>query len=292
MRKEIVHNLPDAEYFSAEGISKHVLDQFEKNPWAFFRRLKDGKPAPVEETPALAFGTAVHCAILTPDKLDDTIVAQPEEITYRRGKVWEAFKAENAGKTILTQDQMDCLHALAETLQKFEAAKEILTACSLDNREVATFWAHEKFPTLQLKGKLDFISDNGQLVGDLKTCQDASPAGFAKACDQYAYARQAAFYLDAVEAITGKAPAVFAFLAVEKEYPFTPALYTFDADSDFICTGRIGYLLALRKYNEFAKEDFDKIPVGYSEHNLQLPAWNNDFRKYKEWLAGLPTDNA
>jgi len=290
MRNEIVYNLPDAVYFAADGISKHTLDQFEKNPWAFFRRLADVKPAPVEETPALAFGTAVHCAILTPDKLADTVVAQPEDITYRRGKAWDIFKASNAGKTILTQDQMDCLLGLTETLKKFEPAKEILEACSSDNREVATFWTHAKFPDLQLKSKLDFISDNGALVGDLKTCQDASPAGFAKACDQFAYARQAAFYLDAIEAATGKAPSVFAFLAIEKEYPFTPALYTFDADSDFINTGRIGYLLALRKYNEFAKQDFDKIPVGYSEHNLNLPAWNADLKRYKEFIAGIPAN--
>lgn len=277
-------NMPADEYFSSPAISKHTLDDFERNPWGFFRRLAEDKKAEELDTPALAFGKALHTAFLQPQLADAETAVIPAEIKVKRGKVWEEFASENAGKTIISQDQNDALQGALSTLAKFKPATEILAASPDIFREISIFWKHAKFPEIQLKSRLDFAAANGRVIGDLKTCADASPAGFAKACDAYGYARQAAFYLDATLAATGVAPEVFAFICIEKEYPFTPALYTFDADSDFINAGRVGYLVALKKFNDFSAQKFDEMPVGFSEHNLDLPPWNADYKRYREAL--------
>jgi exodeoxyribonuclease VIII len=75
-----------------------------------------------------------------------------------------------------------------------------------------SFWADDTPTGLRVKARPDWYF--GGTIVDLKTCQDASPSGFARACATFSYHVQAAHYLNVTFAER------FIFIAVEKTYPF------------------------------------------------------------------------
>ncbi|MGZ6369962.1 MAG: PD-(D/E)XK nuclease-like domain-containing protein, partial [Bdellovibrionota bacterium] len=104
---------------------------------------------------------------------------------------------------------------------------------------------------------------------DFKSAEDASPEGFQRACDRYDYHRQAAWYVDGVQAITGKAP-LFVFAVYETSSPFAAAFYY--ATPEMLREGRTENRALLLKYAHCLKEN--RWP-GYSEEILpiDLPAY-------------------
>jgi exodeoxyribonuclease VIII len=108
------------------------------------------------------------------------------------------------------------------------------------------------------------------ILVDLKTCVDASPAGFAKSIVNWRYQVQAAFYSDGWEAATGQKVHAFVFAAVEKEWPYAAAAYML-TDED-LTQGRLAYRRNLRTYAACTASG--EWP-GYSTdiQLLNLPAW-------------------
>lgn len=271
----ILHGLPDKEYRAINRISKHDTDEFAKNPYAFIRKLAE--PHEEEQTPAMAFGSAVHAAILEPARFAEEYAILPAEITVRRGKAWDAFKEANANKTIIKAEEADMIEGIKATLNANEsAAQNLILDTPMSNREVAMLY---RLCSVDCKSKLDGITDDG-VIWDLKTASDASPEAFMRACDEYAYDVQAAMYIRAAEAC-GIEVKHFAFIAVEKTFPFTPGVYTFSRHSDFIRAGEMEVLHRLGDINRWKKGDM-LIPAGFSAHNLDLPPWSKRLKAFKD----------
>jgi exodeoxyribonuclease VIII len=123
---------------------------------------------------------------------------------------------------------------------------------------------------LQCKCRPDWLLDDGSMIVDLKTTEDASPRGFQKSIAQWRYHCQASWYLDGLQHATGNRPEQFVFIAVEKKPPYACAVYF--ADQQMIEIGR-----------ETARRDLDKLNVckaadywpGYSDgiEQINLPPW-------------------
>jgi hypothetical protein len=84
-----------------------------------------------------------------------------------------------------------------------------------------SFWADDLATGLRVKARPDWYF--GGTIVDLKTCTDASPNGFARACATFSYHVQAAHYLNVTFAER------FVFIAVEKTYPYCVGVYELDA---------------------------------------------------------------
>src|SRR5690606_1177382 len=116
---------------------------------------------------------------------------------------------------------------------------------------------------------------------DLKTTDDASPAGFARSCHEFGYHISAALYLDVLETFGGK-PRKFMFIAQEKKWPYVAQVYV--ASDALLAQGRYEYTIALERYKE-ALENGAKGYEIYAEPGMQgiitldLPHWAyNGFR--------------
>ena len=123
---------------------------------------------------------------------------------------------------------------------------------------------------LQCKCRPDWLTNDGTLVVDLKTTEDASPKGFQKSVAGFFYHVQAAWYLHGLEQATHRCPEQFVFIAVEKKPPFAVAVYA--ADADMI---REGWRTAERDLEVLAVcKDMDLWP-GYSQavEPISLPPW-------------------
>ena len=108
------------------------------------------------------------------------------------------------------------------------------------------------------------------LIIDLKTTIDASPKGFQRSVANYRYYVQASHYLDVVEMVTGTRPQAFLFVVVEKQRPFSPAVYM--AAQAMIDLGKQHAREDLNRIAQWIA--IDKFP-GYSERveEISLPKW-------------------
>ena len=89
----------ELDYNSAEGIRRSDLWKMEDSPEKFKYFLEH----PMEQTPAMAFGSACHKYILEPDSFgSEYVLASSVDKRTKEGKAaWETFLSENAGKTIV-----------------------------------------------------------------------------------------------------------------------------------------------------------------------------------------------
>ena len=236
---------------------------------------------PPEPSAAMAFGTAVHSAVLEPaafaseyavfdeSQLDgslqslDDFKSAASELGIKVGKmkkeeIKDAIKAadiesrfvfrEDAiarlyeGKQILTPTMMLAIHSIQASISHHEGASRLLRH---GMAEMSGFWTdHES--GLHCKCRPDWLVMADETITgivDVKTCADASVDAFARSVASFGYDLQAAFYQDGLKALTGKA-LPFYFIAVEKDGPHATAAYR--ASDEMIETGRAKYRGALQ----------------------------------------------
>lgn len=225
-----MRSLSEAEYNAAPGIRRSTLFQMSKSPahykWALTEAHKD--------TPALAFGRALHMAVLEPEAFDASYAVAPtiSKATKAGRTAWELFESDAAGREIITQADYDKIICMRDSI----LSNELATALLAGGHEQGCFWTDE-LTGLNCKVKLDAILDIGErvIVSDIKTCTDASTEAFMREAVRYGYDFQSGMYTEGVLADTGK-EADFVFIAVEKAPPY--AVNVLAADKYFILRGR------------------------------------------------------
>lgn len=99
------------------------------------------------------------------------------------------------------------------------------------------------------KCRLDFLTHDGNVIGDIKTTEDVSEEGFGKTIAQRRYHVQAAWYLDILKMLYGDdAPTQFAFIACQKRRPYDVAVHYLTEEQ--IALGRLLYQEDLARLDE------------------------------------------
>jgi hypothetical protein len=225
----------NTEYHAHAAISKSHLDQVAKSPLHYWARYLDPNRVVPEPTPAMAIGSAVHTHVLELDQWDARYVSAPDGIDRRTkaGKAeWEAFTTAATGRTVLPKADADLVMRMAHSVFSHPAAAMLL---ALPGKAETTHMWTDAATGLECKCRPDWLTDDGRLMVDLKTTEDASPRGFAKSIAQWRYHVQASWYLDGIEQATGTRPEQFLFLCVEKKAPYAVAVYA--ADAEMIAAG-------------------------------------------------------
>lgn len=266
--------IPAEDYHADKSVVGHsALVEMMKSPKHFHHRVT----TPMEPTPAMEFGTAVHAAILEPEAFRSAYVVSPKfDRRTNKGKAdalqWET---DNAGKSFIDQDAMDNLKAMQVSIAEHTGAGDLLHNCVT---EQSYFWLDEE-TAVQCRIRPDalVVDDQGEVVAmvDLKTAVDASKRKFSRVISDRGYDLQAAFYVDGLERAIGR-QVPFYYLVVENAAPFGVALYK--AGQRTIEAGRIKYRAALQmlqwcrennrwpSYQPFG--DFEEIDVAYFNSNL------------------------
>lgn len=247
----LIYDLANSEYHSVEmkkkTISKSGLDMIAKSA-AHYHWYIDN---PTEETPALVFGRAFHTMILEPELVAEEVVVMPDawltkaECGMAIADQKEAWYMRNRGKTILTADQMDMAKTMAKSVAEHTAASFLLKK-SEGKAEVTALW-QDIDTGADCRARFDWLREDGVIV-DLKSTRCAKPEEFERLAYQHRYHVQAAFYMEAYRQVTGREPAGFTFVAVEKEPPYLTCTYV--AQPEFVELGRKEYLQNLSLYAE------------------------------------------
>lgn len=259
----LIPGIPIEEYHSGPGVSKSQLDKVDRSLLHYIYSLEKEDD---DETKEQRFGRAFHSFILEPE-LGNVIVEPVVNKKTNDGKaILKEFYLANAGKNIVTPDELVALQGMKKSvLADPDASALVLSPGRVEN---SAYW-YDKKTGLLCRCRPDKMLDNGICI-DLKSAADASPEGFAKAVANQRYHVQDPFYSDGIKAATGQAPKGFVFIAVEKKPPYAVGVYQLDDQA--IEEGRAVYrknLLAL------SEAKCTNIYRGYTSRitTLSLPRW-------------------
>ena len=217
---QIYFDMSAEDYRSAEGLNKSSIDKLLRCPLEY--RLEGTMPD--EQTPSMAFGTLVHSLLLENDKISDSYHVMTQPATTKAGKA-EKAQALAEGKTIISQTDWDKAMLMRSNALSHPAAGWLLDLSGFP--EVSLFWElpTEAGRTRQCKGRVDAVvtlpEGRGEVLLDLKTHSGSvSPSEIERTVFKYGYHRQAGWYLDGYERVTGRRPLGFYFIFLSTAAPY------------------------------------------------------------------------
>lgn len=258
---EMIRNLPASEYHQIKALSASSAKQLLKSPAHYLAALAN----PREPTAAMRLGTLCHTLVFEPENFASEFAIMPKvDKRTKFGKEAAAsFEADNEGKIILDEYQFEKARAIADAALAHPLVKDYMHG---GDAEITMLWEQYGLPC---KARVDYLT--GDVIFDLKTCQDASPEGFARQIGAFQYHLQAAHYANGFEAITGKKLDRFCFIAVETEPPHMTGVYVINREG--LMSGAKFMAKAARAFKQAQQPE--QVQQIYSTDlvELTLPNW-------------------
>jgi len=187
---------------------------------------------PKEQTDAMAIGTAMHLLILEPDEYAKRSRIMPEinaRSSTERAARAAMIASEPSDCIWLTKEDDWALTEMQKNVRANGLARKI--SGSTGDRELSILSERSGVP---VKCRVDKVCPGVALV-DLKTTRDASARFFERDAVNRGYHRQAAWYLEIWERLTGeKLP--YVIIAVENDAPY--GVNTFSLHESLIECGK------------------------------------------------------
>ena len=219
----------------------------------------------VKQTKAMSDGTAVHAFFLERDKFDSDFVIKPADmrLNTKAGKEWAL---EHQSKIIIDSELGNNLYEMEKSFMDSPAR---LIYDKQGQSELSYFW--DDLGLVKGKCRPDWISNDGNIVVDIKTTTDASPKGFQKSIANWGYHLQLGWYIRGLQKL-GLPAKEFIFIAIEKTPPFSVGVYRANKDMITYANDEINNLV----YDIDESLKSDDFPDYTPEIlDLGLPNWMN-----------------
>lgn len=252
-------DMPNADYHAAKGVSKSGLDLIDRSP-SHFRYAP-----PRKATRAQEIGTAIHTALLEPDRFAQEYMLL-RDVTDRRSSEYKQAVKVHGSEYVLTGSEADKVVGMQESVAHNSHASRLLSSPGW--AELSGFVTDPQTGVL-CRHRFDRLTEDGIAV-DIKKTQDARADAFSRAVFNYRYHVQAAFYADQYYWITGKALKAFAFIAIEEELPHGCKVYI--VDDEAMAYGRFLYRRNLDTYASCVASD-DWPGYDAKPEMLSMPPW-------------------
>lgn len=308
---KIIPDMTNEDYHSHPAVSKSGLDEFNRSPYHYWLKYLSPHKPPVKWTDAFTVGAALHALVLEPQHYERDFYGDLKSIEGVIADSGDALKAaceeaglaksgtklelqsrlaennpnllfesdlrreheeSNRGKIYVNPDQQKLCEALVSSINAHPKASEYLGGFGA--AEHSYFF---EYGGLELRCRPDYIRDDGMLV-DVKTAQSANPHLFNKKAFDFRYHVQAAMYSMAYEACTGKRPAGFTFVVVEKAYPH--CVLVAESSPDFIAAGYQDLMKDLHGFAQCKKNDEWPSYNQDQVFSLEIPSYKQQY--YKE----------
>lgn len=264
-----------AEYQALPGINWSTLKELRQSPLHYQHALKTPRP----DTPAMALGRAVHCAVFEPDALPLRYAVYQHSKTQGPGARtrWQAFQEqmEAAGLEILSAEQWEVVTAIRDAVRTDPVASKYLAR----GKPEQTIQWQDRETGLQCKARLDWTVPPARLFGqrgvyvELKSTRDAGVGRFASRAASLLYHGQVSFYRRGLKTITGEEHDA-RLIVVESAPPFDVIVY--EPDDDWLSCGDV---LVDELLSEVATRRASGCWPGAAkgeELTLPLPGWAID----------------
>jgi hypothetical protein len=256
--------LSNADYHADKtAVSSTALRRVLKSPNSF---LVGQRGQSMKETPAMAFGSAVHAAILEPELFKSHYVIAPKFSGTGSVKAKADWRLELPKDAVIMDE--DDYNAVLEIVNSVMKRRDVCGILKSGKAELSGYYADPETGIL-CRIRPDWLNMRAGVMLDVKTTQDIQLEEFSKSIWNYRYDFQFGFYKEGIELITGRDVDSF-FLAIQKTPPYECALYL--ADELLIERGKSDYHLALNKLKSCLDSGvFEGYQQGIQE--IGLPAW-------------------
>lgn len=202
------------QYRKASGVSNSDLEWLARSP-LHFRAHMDGLISE-EESDALTLGSITHRACLEPDTMEGAFAIKPDGMDYRTnaGKSWRDAQTV----PVVSADAAASVRGMSAAVNVHPMAKRLMAGADYER----SLFADDD--GLLVKSRFDILPKTGNVIADLKTCENASLEEVEKTIGRYLYFRKAAFYIRVANAL-GLDRQAFVFIFVEKSPPYAVACY-------------------------------------------------------------------
>ena len=246
-------------------VSNSRLSAFKKSPAHLIQYLTEDKV----QTPAMAFGSAFHAALLEPDHFSAMYAIAPDvDRRTKDGKLeYDRFVYESEDKTVLSATDAAKINAMLASVHSNSVANELLSACK---QYEAEFKWNNADTGLEMRGFVDAIGPD--FIIDVKTTTNADPRAFQSDIFRNQYHRQAAIYLDAISA---DFHIDFYFIAIEKDAPYGVSVHRLDQQA--LEAGRKMMVDQLFEYRQWVEAGMPNSSYEYWHYagiyDVELPSW-------------------
>jgi exodeoxyribonuclease VIII len=236
------HKLTHENYYNdTDYVSNSMLSHLtNKSPEYFQYMLNHSQPP----SSAMKFGSAFHMYVLQPDEFEKHYVVTPniDKRTKQGKQEYTEFMLKNQFKTLISESDLQTIQMMSDKLSQDSLCKDLL---KIGKPEQIIAWNNPEYD-VNCKGMLDIHCNINDIIVDLKTTQDCNLKPFTRSIKKYMYHKQAAFYTDAVRALS------YYIVAIEKNPPFS--LNVFEISGDVLDQGRHLYNQELYLYKRCLDE--------------------------------------
>ncbi len=162
---------------------------------------------------------------------------KPTGTAQHLGTLFHALLLESSNPINLPPAQQKHLYLMRDSVLRNKFASTVLESCLVEQVQL---W-QDKQTGLLCKAQTDIWVAEDQLLVDIKTTSARSYGEFLNHCEQYAYDRQAAFYLDGTPDASR-----FVILGVQKKTPYSVFYFEASACRGCVEGGRKKYQVLLR----------------------------------------------
>jgi hypothetical protein len=218
-----------------------------------------------DDDPKFDVGRLAHSILLEGD--DITYVIHADDWRTKVAKE-EREHARSLGKIPLLARHRDEVARMVDAVRDQLAGHEADPPLFTDGKpEQSLAWEEDG---VSLKARLDWLRDDFSTTDDLKTtARSANPDAYSRALFSVGGDVQAAFYLRAVEKITGERP-VFRWVVVETAPPY--ALSVITPGADVLALGEAKVEWAIKRWRICMESDVWQAYGNYV-HEAELPGW-------------------
>ena len=259
----------ELEYNQAEGIRRSDLWKMEDSPEKFRYFLEH----PMEQTPAMAFGSACHKFILeNGDFLNEYAIAPNVDKRTKEGKeVWAQFVQDNEGKTIISADDTQVMVDMMFALQRCPLAKKLILGKG--ESEQAYFWTDpETGEKCKVKADRIVTYRRRKYLVDYKTTTCAETFRFNSEIWKLGYFFQAGMYAEGLKRARNmrKMPG-FLFVAQEKKPPYS--VNVIEVSEEVMEAGLAKFHQLIHRYHDCKTLDVFPGYVGDVPNDAFVPGW-------------------
>lgn len=224
---------------------------------------------PPQSSDAMEFGTAAHK--LTLGKGAEVVVVDAGDWRTQDARDIRN-QARSEGKIPLLRADYVKAQALAAAVHAHPLAGPLFNPLFGDP-ERSLFWRDERFGIWR-RARLDWLPHSTgyrMIIPDLKSCVSAAPEAMAKACGNFGYYVQSAWYVDAVQALGLAVDPAFLLVFVESAPPHLISVG--QLDNEAMDAGRERGEEACERYRDCTEAG---VWPGYPDdviHTISLPPW-------------------
>ena len=267
------------DYHSIPALSNSSLSVLKRSPAEFHARFI-AKTLKTEETDAMRLGSAVHMLALEPERFDSEYAIVEGPINPSTGnpygrdtkkfQVWLDQEMMQQTRKVLLASEFSESIEIAKAFQSHSNIVSIMASKTekVYERGYEMAYLVDGQDPIRLKCKPDCVIPSEGLIIDLKTTSDPHPDVWKWSAEEYGYHRQAAIYLQAMEAYYGR-QFRFLFGVVRSKAPYEVGVYELDDDSISRGWSQVESLIA--EYAKRKREDNWRSDWQVGIHSLNVP---------------------